>query len=1020
MRAIQSFAINRPVATTMFYLAVCLLGFLSFQRLEVSLLPRVEYPRLVVITRYPDAAPEEVENLVTRPLAEQVRTVGAVRKIFSESLEGVSVITLEFAWTAGLDRAAIETRDRLDLARGRLPEDVEKSIISRFDPSEEPFMELVVFARDMARPRELRGFTERNLKAYLDRIEGVALVELSGGETREIQLDVDHARLVAHGLTLPGVGEALRATNVSLPAGSIAAGDKDVLIRTVGRFNRPEEIAGAVVGWGANGTVIRFGQIGTVTAGYREQTGLARYNGRDAVLVALKRESGHNIVATARALRAEVELLQERFSREVEIRIVYDRARYTEAATNNIIQSLIVGGILAFLALLFILRNLHSPLILVSVVPVALLFTFIPMGLFGLSLNVMSLGGLALGVGMLFDSGNVVLAAIERHRRAGHSPGEAAGRGGAEVTGSVTVAVLTTVIVFLPVIFLESVIGVVFREMALTITFALLATIPAALTLIPMLAARDWPGASLELERYGPFRVAARLEERLETGYARSLRSLLARRALPVRWLILAGLPALLLVYFLEFEFVPPVDAGELTMDVELLRGTPLEGTVRQVSRIETVLAEKSNVAHVIVRAGSGPDQVERGGESGTHRARVRVLLEEGASGRELVTSVRPRLEADIDGRVRFEPTGDVIGQLLATESSMVAIDVAGEDVAVLGEIGDQIAGKLRGVPGLSDVVTGLGERGREIHVIPDEARLAVYGVSNEYLARYLGTALRGEVVTTLRAGDEEIDVRLRAREADRAGLERVRSFEIRSEAGRDFLFSQMGIFKDTAGYTAIQRTGGARVNRVSARTDRPAFQEIDAIIATARASLPPGYQVTLAGERESMLGAFQELLFALGLAALLIYMLLAAQFESYRIAAVLMLTVPMIAAGIVPALVLTGKSFNVSSFTGVILLVGIVVDNAALLYEYAAKLRAEGLPVAVALENAGRIVLRPVLMNTGTTAVALIPAALEIGQGTEFQAPMAITLISGLAAAVVLTLFVIPVVLSWMLEPGR
>ncbi len=1015
MRLIQAFAIRRPIATAMFYGAVVIMGLISFSELQVNLLPELEFPRLTVITVFPDAAPEEVESLVTRPISESVRTASGVQKVFSESIEGVSFITLQFGWDTDTDFAAMEVREKVDLVRGVMPQEAERSIISRFDPAEEPFMEIAVFARGLGKPRELRDFVHHNLKGYLDRVDGVALVSLSGGFKKEIQIDVDQARMLAHGLSLVDLSRQISTTNLNSPAGSITAGDKDILIRTVGEYTDTDDVGRTVVGSNQGGVPVLLRNLAEIKSGYSERTGLARYNGKECVLIGLKRESGRNIVNSAELAREEIARLQLRFDRELELRIIYDQSEFISQSIDNLVGELVFGGLLAFCALVLILRNLRSPLILLTVLPVSLLATFILLFLQDISLNMMSLGGLALGVGMLFDSGNIVLTAIERHSMTGLPPRESALRGAGEVSTSVISAVLTTVIVFLPVVFLKSVIGVVFAEMALTITFSLLVSMVCSLTLIPMLASLDFlRGPRYDLQRFRLIRAAAQAERTMELAYARNLGRALENPARLFRWMGALFVCAWIVFYFVPREFVPHVDTGEFQVEVEAARGSTIETTTELVGALEERIATFPDVRHVIARVGYDRDEISdrQGGDVGTHSARLRVILtaDRGESAREAIRSLRGRVRSGDDSIIRFEPGGDVLGKLLSPEARSVALDITGEDLEVLRDAGQELSERLGQVPGLVDVGSSMTRQGREYHFFPDGVRSGVYGLSNEFLANYLKKAIDGEIITQLRVADEEIDVRLRGRGTDRDSLRALDRMQLRTDQGRTLFLAQTGRIEEQRGHTSILREGPVRVNRVTADvqgSSRGVNERIESVLENLK--LPDGYSVRFAGERENIEKSFRELLFAFALAALLIYMLLAAQFESFKYSLAMMATIPLIAIGIFPALLLTGKSLNVSSFTGLILLVGIVVDSAALFYEYVHLLREEGLPLRSAIQDAGRIVLRPVLMNSGTTVLGLLPVALEIGQGTEFQSPMAITVISGLVTALFLSLLMIP-----------
>ena len=1016
MRTIQRLVISRPVSTAMFYAGLVLIGILAFLRIETNLLPQLEFPRITIVTAYENAAPEEIEFLVTKPLSEAIGTVSGIQKVTSESVEGASFITAQFGWGTNVDFAVMELRERVDQIRNALPQDAERPIISRFDPSEDPFFEIVFFARALSNPEDLRHFVDNEVRVHLERVDGVALVELAGGYQKEIQIDVDPQLMVSHGLSLPFISERIRSSNMNLPAGHITVGSRDVLIRTLGEYGSLSEIGQTVVATSEGGAPVMLSRLATIRDGYRERRGLARYNGEECVIASLRKEAGKNTVRVAVDVRSQIQHLRERFGREIELHVVYDESRFIDQAMSNISTSLLIGAGLAFLSLVLILRNISSPLILVSVIPISLLSTIVLMYARGLSLNIMSLGGLALGVGMLFDSGNVILAAIERQSMAGLPPREAALKGASEVAGSVTIAVLTTVIVFLPVVFVESVAGIVFKEMALTITFSLLSSLLVSLTLIPMLASlRTRTGGRERLQKLTVIQLAAKGEEFLQKHYEERLFRLLDR---PGPFFLLLGallVAAFALLPFVRKEFLPAVDTGELTVEMLAPRSSALEFTSRSVQYIEQYASRAESAEHVLTRVGYDGDQVlsRRGADSETHRAEVRIVLgsERSVSAEQLAEHLRDNVRLRPDMRVSYRLSGDVLSDILTPDSRPITLEISGDELPILDRMGKEISGLIEGIPGVVDVRTTMDEQPPEYHLYYEEDRMAAAQIQNSDLARDLQIAVEGSVVSHYRVGDDEIDIRLRAAGSRPPTLASLETLRFRGEDDNYMSLEQLTQLVQEPGYTSILRSHNTRINRVTAGVEdvslSDVFDEID--LRLEDLSIEPGYRVQFGGERENIEESFRELGLAFILAVVLIYMLLAAKFESLLHALLMMFTIPLIAIGILPALLLTGKSINVSAITGMILLVGIVVDNAGLFHEYLELLEREGFDLASAVVESGKIVLRPILLNNCTTLLALVPVAMELGEGTEFQSPMAIAVISGLATSVFLSLFVIP-----------
>ncbi|MBL8021334.1 MAG: efflux RND transporter permease subunit [Leptospirales bacterium] len=1017
MRALQRFCINRPVTTGMFYLGVILMGLISFKDLKVNLIPDIEYPRVTIVTLYSNSAPEEIENLITKPISEAVGTVGSIQKIQSESLEGISLVTLQFSWGTNIDFAVMEVREKLDLIRGTLPQDAGRSVVTRFDPNQSAFMEVVFFSKELGNSQDLRHYLRNEVKVFLERADGVAMVQFSGGHRKEVQVDVDAQALSAHRLTLPELREAIASANLNFPAGHITVGSRDVLIRSLGEYNSVEDIKRTIVGRNQQGTPIALSSVAEVHPGYAERTGMARYNGRECVIVSLYKEAGKNTIDVSKNVRKEMDLIRKQFGREVEGDIVYDESNFISNAVQNLIQAILAGAVLAFIALFIILRNIRNPMILLTILPTSVIATFIPMYFYNVSLNMMSLGGLELGIGMLLESGNVVMMSIERYAATGMPAREAALKGANEVAGSVTSAVLTLVVVFLPIVFLKSVVGVVFAEMALTITVATLVSLIVALTLIPTLSSLDLPWLSrVNLDRYAFVRKIGEWERRLDSAYERRLQYFLNNpRSLfvPVGALFVI---ACCLFPFIQRSFIPRVDTGEFVINLRANKGTSLAAMSEVVDVVEKQIIGNKEIQHVLSRVGYDEEEVltTRSSDVGTHLAQIRVIMQNSRSvtARQLAAELERKIKVRDDVDVYLVAKSDVMSGILSPGSRAISLDLAGDDLGTLQDLGRKIKEDLSKVPGVTGMVTSMEDQAREFHVTFDEGHTSGTNLSHSYLADYLKTAIRGSVVTELHLADEEIDIRLRFREEDRKTIDRVLEIPLRTGETGSVYLSQLADLKPGKGYTSILRSGPSRINRITAeisgKDSTTVYNEIDNYLEKTR--LPEGYHITHGGEQENISKSFRELLLAFGLSIVLIYMLLASHFESLVQPFIMLGTIPMIVIGVFPALLITGKSLNDSSFTGIILLVGIVVDNAALLYEYMELLKEEGFELRENIVNASRLVLRPIIMNNGLTILGMIPVALEIGKGSEFQSPLAITVISGLFASAVVSLFVIPV----------
>ncbi|RHX85411.1 efflux RND transporter permease subunit [Leptospira stimsonii] len=1027
MKYLQRFAIERPVTTAMFYLLLILLGSISLGDLEVNLLPDMEFPRLTVITNFQNAAPEEVENLITKPLTEAVGTVKGIDKISSESLEGVSFVTLQFGWGTKIDFAAMEVREKVDLIRGILPEDAGKPIVTKFDPSQSAIQEIAFFPVEKSKIQELRGFIKREIKGYLDRVDGVALAQISGGFKKEILIEVDPGAMFAHQLSMRDIQDSVESSNINYPAGHIEEGSKDILIRTMGEYRDFREIQKTNISKNEKNIPVQLGNISKVSEGYKERKGLARYNGEECVVISIYKESGKNTVAVSEAVRLEVERLRKQYDGIIKSDIVYDESRFVKQSIDNITGELISGGILAFLSLILILRNLESPIILLTVLPISIITTFLLMYMKDLTLNVMTLGGLSLGIGMLFDSGNVVLAAIERHVRNGLAIKEASLIGANEVAGSITSAVLTTIIIFLPIIFLKGIIGVVFGEMALTITFSLLVSLVVSLTLIPMLSAiRGNSVWSRKFDQWKLFKKITIWEDNLDKNFVIKLSYWIGNPKTFFFRVAICFIVVLAILPSVDKEFIPKVDTGEFIIDILNSKGSSLKSTATLVEEIESELLKESDIKHVISNVGYDEEQIlsRSGGEVGTHQARIRVVLstERSYKTRDFIQRFREKIKYGPNVTINFQPEEDMLSKILSPDARAITLEVEGNDLPTLAYIGENIRKEISRIKGVTDSKGTLEEESREFQIHFDEDKMSVYGFTHSYLAGVLKSALRGNVATRLRINDEEFDVRLRYRQIDRKYRDDISKIVLRTPSGDAIPLLQAAEIREGKGYSSILRIGQSRVNRITANIEgvkqSQVLSEIEEYIKKIK--LPTGYKVHFGGEKENIDESMKELLFAFLLAVILIYMLLAAQFESLIIPAIMLCTIPLILIGIIPALMITGHSFNISTFTGIILLVGIVVDNAALFYEYVEILEKENMGLKEAIISSGQVVLRPIIMNNGTTLLGLLPVALELGEGTEFQSPMAVTVISGLAASVVLSLFLVPIAFYYVLKWQR
>ncbi|UCF40977.1 MAG: efflux RND transporter permease subunit [Gemmatimonadota bacterium] len=1029
--SLTSRSVRRPVAVAMLFLSVVFLGLISFARIPIDLLPDVAYPRLVVYTQYPDVGPSEVERFVTEPVERGVSRVPGVERVESVSREGVSLVTLRFSWGTDMDFAVLNVREQLDNLVEELPELVSRPVVLRTDPNSEPIMALsLAGGTDLAALKEL---VENVFKRRLEQIDGVAEAALAGGLEREIHVEIDPRLLESYGFTVQDVLEALDAANQSAPGGTILRGRYRYALRTLGEFQAVEEIERVPLGSSPSDTaqsgLVLLGDVASVEDGFKERESLARFSGQESVGLLLFKESGANTVRVAERVDAVLGQLRAQFP-EVRIDVAMSQAGFITEAISNVVQALVLGGLLAFLVLFLFLRDARYPVAIALAIPISVVATFVLLDLAGVSLNIMSLGGLALGVGMLVDNSIVVLENIFRHRERGEDAEASAVRGAEEVKGAITASTLTTISVFGPIIYVEGVAGELFGDLSLAVAFALLASLLVALTLLPMMAAR-WAGVS---EQRGRTRVGRALRSalaRLRRGVAALVRPLLdwfdrrfaafaewyhglLERALERRGRVVGFAAATLVLGILvgaglDRDVLPQVDQGAFTVRLELPRGAPVEQTAEAAAHIEQIFLDDPTVEAVFTRVGrqeaiAGVEDEE----SGLNTARVEVRVAEGEPTAAAVERARPRLARFPDGVVAVETgTATALGRLLGGGEADLAIRVRGDDLDETWRHAQAVTARLQTVGSLTNVRLGTDEGQPEIRVEIDRERAASYGVEPRLIAQTVERYMRGEVATDFVDFDEKVPVLVRLPEAERRSLETLRVLRVNGIPLRELVNTY-----EEVGPAEIRRLEQARTVTVYADVARGG---LDGAVADARAALvevpaPRGLRVEIGGANEERDRSFRDLAFAFALALLLVYMILAAQFESFVHPFTILLSVPLATVGAAVALYIAGEGLNTMSLIGLVILVGIVVNDAIVKVDFINQMRAQGMAIRQAILEAGRVRLRPIIMTTVTTVLGLTPMALGIGRGADLRAPLALAVIGGLISATALTLVVVPV----------
>jgi HAE1 family hydrophobic/amphiphilic exporter-1 len=1133
----SSFLTARPVAISMVFLAAVVFGFFSYGRLPVNLMPELSYPTLTVRTEYPGAAPEEVENDVTRPIEESLGVIGGLRRISSVSRAGVSDVVLEFSWGTRMSDAIQDTLEKLDLVF--LPDEAERPLILRFDPSLDPVLELSLAGRgegaaDEAELRRVRRIADLQVKRALEPIKGVAAVRVRGGLEEEVHVRLDEEQLRRTGLSVQNVIDRLRQENINVAGGTLTEGRTEYMVRTLNEYEDLRQMEDTIVAV-REGRQIRVRDLGTVAWGHKERQIVTRTDGRQSVQIEIFKEADANIVALARRVKERLGdfdpdasskeakaaekpgdkprlarpsgLAEELYRSEgVVLKMVADRSLFIEGSVDEVRNTAIVGGLLAVAILFLFLNSLKSTAIIAVSIPISLVVTFAPLQLLGISLNVMSLGGLALGIGMLVDSSIVVLESIFRCREEGDSVAGAAVRGTSEVRMAVVASTLTSIAVFLPMVFVEGVAGQAFADLGLAVVISLLASLVVALTLVPMLASRTaapllsgdrsrprlvpdaswrafrsslsrlypswtrWPrvlwlcvplvlattwlvlrlalGTVLEVvgkllvgllilvvalwkrflgARVGglftlltrpPLRAASALLEALQRGYPRAIRWALAHPVAIV--LVAAGAFVLTGVVALDLdsELLPEVHQGELTFEVALPVGTPLEETEAVLTPLErAVLAEKENIRALILTLGFDPATSQRSDE-GEHTARFKLILD----------TSDPRVEQAVVARIRRrlaelpDTAARVVRPVLFSFQTPIEVEVHGTDLVALRQKAEEVEAVMVSLPALADVETTQRPGAPEVQIVYDRDQLARYGLAIGTVAQQVRDAVKGFEASLYNLGDRRVPIVVRFEEEDRRRVTDVSEFLVNPGGERPIPLGSVATVKLAEGPSEVRRVDGRRVALVRANVGEGslggAVRQVEAALRS-RVDWPSDMTFFVAGQSQEWDRSRGSLLLALALSVFLVYVIMAAQFESLLQPLVIMLTIPLAFVGTMVTLWVLGISLSVVVFLGMIMLAGIVVNNAIVLVDYVNTLRQRGLPREEAIVTAGTVRLRPILMTTATTVLGLLPMALGLGDGAEIRTPMAIAVISGLLTSTVLTLVVIPSVYE-MIDRAR
>ena len=1053
---ISKLSVTRPVTVIMIFLGIILLGLISWSKLPQELFPSITYPQITVVTSYENAAPEEIESLITKIIEEATGTVNNVKRISSVSKEGLSLVMVEFNWGTNMDFAALNVREKIDLVKERLPRESGEPIVMKYNPFDLPVMSLSITGSFS--PLELRELCRKYIKDAIEKVEGVASATISGGDEREILVEIDQPRLRASQVSIVSVVDNLKSSNLNYPAGTIKESFYEYLIRTMGEYQKVAEIQETPTALDVpeeraknqkekekmekeGRRLVYLKDIAKVRDSIKEKTSISRYNGKDSVSLVIRKQSGTNTLNVVKGVKKEIQkLLSEKLPKGINIQVTYDQSKFIQEAIGNVRDAAIQGAFLAFLVLFFFLWEINSSTVITMSIPISVMATLCLMYFTNINLNMMSLGGLALGVGMLVDNSIVVIENIFRQRQQLQKGlKQACIEGTAEMIAPIMGSTLTTVAVFLPFAFVVGIAGQIFKQLSFTITFSLAASIIVAISLVPVL---------ISLSRERTFRLPGySISQKINTlilrdektgqgfSYGRFIANMLDKKGKVILVVFLIFLISLATLLNIERQFLPRVDQRQFIIKVDLAPGTRLEVTDQVAKNFERLLLGLPETQDVTVNIGSSAEKTATEETAiqtlGSHQAQFMVNLKRKSkklkiarSTEEVIQYLKTNLEKQDLQRAEIEYVAQETSFGTALEQGApIAIEIKGPDLNKLVDISSSLQSNLNKIKGVYGIKSNMPSPSPEtkLHILKDKASL--YGLSVRDIAVTTQVALKGYVATKFKEkeGQEDVDIRVRLRPEDRNDLGNLRRLIIHSPLGMDVAMSDVAYFTKGSGPTEIKRIDQQRSIMLTANTYKRKFSqiitEINKIVKSLTLKMPKDYSIELAGEQQRMKESFSSLAFALILAFILVYMIMAAEFESLWQPFLIMFTVPLSLIGVAFSLLITRTPLSVVAYLGIIMLGGIAVNNGIVLIEFVNGLRKEGYSAYEAVVEASKVRLRPILMTSLTTILGLLPLALGIGEGAELQAPLALTVMGGLTSATFLTLVFIPALYLFVVE---
>jgi HAE1 family hydrophobic/amphiphilic exporter-1 len=1026
--SIPRIAIERPVTMFMISMVIILLGAISLTRLPVDLMPDTQMPTITVRVNYSGVGPLEMEELVTRPIEQAVSAVAGLERVDSTSSEGNANIRLNFSWGTDLSEAADEVRTRLDRVRGRLPEDADPPTVFKFDSTSMPIMGIGV--RGDFDPVTLREMAQNDLSPRLERVAGVAAVTINGGLRRQIRVDLSREKITALNLSPERVIQILRTENQNIPLGEVNDADRTLLLRSPGQFTDIEEIRNIVV-MTRNGVPVYMRDIAEVRDTTEDRRSFMRIDGVNGIRMQVTKQSGTNTIQIAEGVKREIERINNEVD-GIQLEVLDDQSRFIERAIGNVQEHAMIGGILVIAIIYLFLRDFKSTMIICTSIPVSVIGTFALLYFGGYTLNTLTFGGLALGIGMIVDAAIVVLENTYRHLEMGKDRMTAAIDGSEEVWSAILASTLTHIAVFVPMLFLTGVSSIMFGQLAAVVSFSLAMSLLVAVTIVPVLCSRYLDPPHVAHGKSGLLSPINRTVDRwlnnLDEFYARMLHKALAHRPTVFATGLVLFAVAMVLLGRIGFEFQPQTDEGEVQVDVELAVGSRIERTEAVILGVEERVRQiVPEAVRLIAQAGGGGGGGGFGGGS-MHRGNINILLtprdERERSNEEISMQLRRDLSGIPGVIVRARPSGgqQMRGMGGGNQDSRLSIEILGHDLETSKNIAQDLKTMLDSTPGIADSRLQREEGRPELAVRVDRDKAALLGLTVTGVANTIRTNVAGTQAAMFRDAGNEYPIVVRLREADREEVSEVGDVLLSTPTGQVLPAKNVMVIDRGTGPVSIERKNQERVQRVNAETETTLSEAVAAIQARLNEiQVPRDFAVGFGNEVEEQARSFRELRLVLILAIILVYTVMASQYESLRDPFIIIFSIPLAAIGVVGMLMITGTPFSMQAYIGVIMLAGIVVSNAILLVDYTNTLRVrDKMELRAAIELAGRHRLRPILMTSLCTSLGLVPMALGIGEGAELQAPLARVVIGGLATSTLITLVFVPAMYTLFEEGWR